>query len=135
MELYRLCVKLPRQHALSDRHALLAEAGVRWGREGKTVPHLSFINQPANCHQDGATPPCSPLGSLSFPIALLLPNKLGFYHIANPDSETTFQEDSVFFSHLDFFFFFLDREHKQIYTTGVFCCCSCLNVVKSVSQK
>lgn len=57
-------------------------------------------------------------GSLSSPIAPLLPNKLGFYHIANPDSETAFQEDPVFFSPFDIFFFGLgtqtDLHHRRI---------------------
>lgn len=33
------------------------------------------------------------------------------------------------------FFFFFSPLDEQIYTTGVFCCCSGLSVVKSVSQK
>lgn len=102
-----------------------------------SVPHHSSLSSnwqsvtlSIKTHKLYSTHPGSP----SFPIALLLPNKLGFYHIPNPDSETAFQEGCVFFVFV-LPFFILEREHKQIYTTGVFCCWSCLNVVKSVSQK
>lgn len=62
------------------------------------APTLELVNQPAAATKMQRPNPTQPTpGSLAFPTALLLPNKLGFYHIANPDSETAFQEDPLCF--------------------------------------
>lgn len=121
-------------HSLANRLTLSPEESwgeLRWG--------VGDVKQATSATETPRPDPARPC-SLSRSIALLLHDKLGFYHIPNPDSKTAFQWNpsffvfffSVFFFHL-FLCSFFGQEHKQIYTTGVFCLC--LNVVKSVSQK
>lgn len=52
----------------------------------------------------------------ALPRALLLANMPGFYHIANLDSETAFQEDLLFSFHLFISFFFSpSRDFSSIF--------------------
>lgn len=98
------------------------------GGGGQDTPTLKLINQPAT--EDTAAQPGSPLVLRPFPQHDYWQTSWAFLTLLTPTQKLHFRGTFSFL-----FLLLRDREHKQIYTTGVFCCRSCLNVVKSVSQK
>lgn len=121
-------------HSLANRLTLSPEESwVSWGGEWETSNKQP---QPLRLHGPTQLDPalcrvpshyyCTT--SWAFITSLILTQKLHF----SGTLRFCFFVFPFFFFHL-FLCSFFGQEHKQIYTTGVFCLC--LNVVKSVSQK